>query len=116
MNSVATMDPLVVLTDQAALKVKEMIAENGASNLMLRVFVSGAGCSGPEYGFIFEEAKNDDDIMVDAGGIVLLIDSLSQDYLVGVEIDYRESAGTGQFVIRNPNITSNCNGCRSSCH
>ena len=104
---------LLVFTDAAALKVSELIQEEGNANLKLRVFVSGGGCSGFQYGFTFDETTNDDDTVMEKGGVTLLIDPMSYQYLVGAEIDYTESVEGAQFVIKNPNATSTC-GCGSS--
>jgi iron-sulfur cluster insertion protein len=105
-------DPLV-FTDNAAKKVKELIDDEGSPDLKLRVFVSGGGCSGFQYGFTFEEEVNDDDTQVNKDGVVLLIDPMSLQYLMGAEIDYTDSLQGSQFVIRNPNAQTTC-GCGSS--
>jgi iron-sulfur cluster insertion protein len=103
----------LIFTDSAAGKVKSLIEEEGNSNLKLRVFVSGGGCSGFQYGFTFDEAVNDGDTTVEKNGVTLLIDPMSYQYLVGAEIDYTEGLEGAQFVIRNPNATTTC-GCGSS--
>ncbi len=113
MNAVAEMPAPVVFTDSAASKVKELIIEEGNAELKLRVFVSGGGCSGFQYGFTFDEVKNEDDTVLEKAGVTLLIDPMSYQYLVGAEIDYTEGLEGSQFVIRNPNATSTC-GCGSS--
>ena len=113
MNAVAEMPAPVIFTDSAATKVKELIIEEGNAELKLRVFVSGGGCSGFQYGFSFDEVKNDDDTVLEKDGVMLLIDPMSYQYLVGAEIDYTEGLEGSQFVIRNPNATSTC-GCGSS--
>lgn len=100
-------------TDNAAGKVRELIAEEGNPELKLRVFVTGGGCSGFQYGFTFDEAASDDDTLLEKGGVTLLIDPMSYQYLVGAEIDYTEGLEGSQFVIRNPNASSTC-GCGSS--
>jgi len=105
-------DPLV-FTEAAALKVKELIEEEGNPDLMLRVFVSGGGCSGFQYGFTFDEVVNEGDTEVKKEGVKLLIDPMSFQYLTGAEIDYTEGLEGSQFVIRNPNATTTC-GCGSS--
>ena len=105
-------DPLV-FTDDAAAKVKSLIEEEDNDALMLRVFVSGGGCSGFQYGFTFDESITDGDTVVEKNGVKLLIDPMSFQYLVGGEIDYTEGLEGAQFVIRNPNATSTC-GCGSS--
>lgn len=100
-------------TDSAAEKVSELIAEEGNDQLKLRVYVSGGGCSGFQYGFTFDEESNDDDTLIEKNGVTVLIDSMSIDYLRGAEIDYKEDIGGAQFVIRNPNASTTC-GCGSS--
>lgn len=113
MNAVAEMQGPLVFTDSAARKVKELIDEEGNTGLKLRVFVTGGGCSGFQYGFTFDEDVNDDDTSMEKNGVVLLIDAMSYQYLAGAEIDYQEGLEGAQFVIKNPNATSTC-GCGSS--
>ena len=113
MNAPAEMPAPLLFTDNAARKVKELIAEEGNPELKLRVFVSGGGCSGFQYGFTFDEMTNEDDTVMEKNGVALLIDPMSYQYLVGAEIDYTESLEGSQFVIKNPNATSTC-GCGSS--
>ncbi|HNW78843.1 MAG TPA: iron-sulfur cluster insertion protein ErpA [Candidatus Competibacteraceae bacterium] len=105
-------DPLL-FTDAAALKVKELLEEEANPKLMLRVFVSGGGCSGFQYGFTFDESLTEGDTVVENHGVKLLIDPMSFQYLVGAEIDYTEGLEGAQFVIRNPNAVTTC-GCGSS--
>ena len=113
MNAPTDMPTPLVFTDNAANKVKELIQEEGNPALKLRVFVTGGGCSGFQYGFTFEEAANEDDTAMEKNGVTLLIDPMSYQYLVGAEIDYSEGLQGSQFVIKNPNATSTC-GCGSS--
>src|SRR6059036_1804549 len=113
MNAVAEMPAPLVFTDSAANKVKQLIDEEGNTELKLRVFVTGGGCSGFQYGFTFDEVKSDDDTVMEKNGVMLLIDPMSYQYLVGAEIDYTEGLEGAQFVIKNPNATSTC-GCGSS--
>ena len=103
----------LIFTESAAKKVKQLIDEEGNSALKLRVFISGGGCSGFQYGFTFDENVNDGDTAVEKCGVTLLIDPMSYQYLVGAEIDYTEGLQGEQFVIRNPNATTTC-GCGSS--
>ena len=84
-----------------------------AADLKLRVYISGGGCSGFQYGFEFDEEQAEDDIAVERDGAVLLVDPLSLQYLHGAEVDYAESLQGAQFVIRNPNAKTTC-GCGSS--
>lgn len=107
------MTDAIIFTDNAASKVGELIAEEGNDNLKLRVYVSGGGCSGFQYGFTFDEEVNEDDTCVEKGGVTVLIDAMSIQYLSGAEIDYKEDVNGAQFVIRNPNATTTC-GCGSS--
>lgn len=99
-----------IFSDNAASKVKELIEEEGNPDLKLRVFVTGGGCSGFQYGFTFDELVNEDDTTVEKAGVTLLVDPMSYQYLVGAEIDYVESIEGSQFTIKNPNATSTC-GC-----
>lgn len=103
----------IVFTDSAAGKVKELVEEEGNPELKLRVFVQGGGCSGFQYGFSFDEKTSADDTAVVNGGVTLLIDPMSYQYLVGAEIDYSEGIEGAQFVIKNPQAKSSC-GCGSS--
>lgn len=112
MPETQTSDPLL-FSDNAAHKVKQLIEEEGNPDLKLRVFVSGGGCSGFQYGFTFDEVTNEDDTVLNKNGVQLLIDPMSFQYLVGAEIDYQENLEGAQFVIKNPNATSTC-GCGSS--
>jgi iron-sulfur cluster insertion protein len=113
MNAPAEMTSPLIFTDSAANKVKELILEEGNPELKLRVFVTGGGCSGFQYGFTFDEVMNEDDTTMEKNGVTLLIDPMSFQYLVGAEIDYSEGLQGSQFVIKNPNATSTC-GCGSS--
>jgi iron-sulfur cluster insertion protein len=113
MNAPAEMPAPLLFTDSAANKVKELIAEEGNPELKLRVFVTGGGCSGFQYGFTFDEITSEDDTVMQKNGVTLLIDPMSFQYLAGAEIDYSEGLQGSQFVIKNPNATSTC-GCGSS--
>jgi iron-sulfur cluster insertion protein len=113
MNAVVEMPSPLVFSDSAAAKVKQLIDEEGNPDLKLRVFVQGGGCSGFQYGFTFDEVTNEDDTAMQKNGVTLLIDSMSYQYLVGAEIDYKEDLEGAQFVIKNPNATTTC-GCGSS--
>ncbi len=103
----------LIFTDSAANKVRHLIEEEKNDDLKLRVFISGGGCSGFQYGFTFDEAVQDGDTQVERNGVVLLVDPTSFQYLVGAEIDYTEDLEGSQFVIRNPNAVTTC-GCGSS--
>lgn len=105
--------PPLLFSDAAAAKVRELIDEEDNPHLKLRVFVSGGGCSGFQYGFTFDENTEEGDTVVEKGGVTLLIDPMSFQYLTGAEIDYSEGIEGAQFVIRNPNATTTC-GCGSS--
>ncbi|MDH5571215.1 MAG: iron-sulfur cluster insertion protein ErpA [Gammaproteobacteria bacterium] len=106
-------ESVVVFTEAAANKVKSLIIEEGNDNLMLRVFITGGGCSGFQYGFTFDENMQEGDTEVENCGVKLLIDPMSFQYLCGAEVDYKESLEGSQFVIRNPNASTTC-GCGSS--
>ena len=113
MSEMPEMPVPLIFTDNAAKKVKELVEEEKNPALMLRVFVSGGGCSGFQYGFTFEETAGEDDTRVEKDGVTLLIDPLSFQYLAGAEIDYQEGLNGAQFVIKNPNAKTTC-GCGSS--
>ena len=104
---------LLVFTEAAANKVKNLIEEENNDELKLRVFVSGGGCSGFQYGFTFDESVQDGDTKIERNGVMLLVDPMSFQYLSGAEIDYKEDLEGSQFVIKNPNATTTC-GCGSS--
>ena len=105
-------DP-IIFSDSAAKKVGSLIAEEGNENLKLRVYISGGGCSGFQYGFTFDEDVAEDDTQVPNDGVTVLVDAMSIQYLNGAEIDYKEDLSGAQFVIRNPNASTTC-GCGSS--
>lgn len=106
-------ESVVNFTDSAAAKVSDLIADEGNDSLKLRVYITGGGCSGFQYGFTFDEEVAEDDTQIEKRGVTVLIDSMSIQYLEGAEIDYKESVEGSQFVIRNPNATTTC-GCGSS--
>lgn len=106
-------DAPLQFTSAAAAKVRNLIAEEGNPALNLRVYISGGGCSGFQYGFEFDEQRTEDDLAVERDGVTLLVDPLSLQYLMGAEVDYRENLQGAQFVIRNPNAKTTC-GCGSS--
>lgn len=104
---------MLELTDNAVIKIKDLLAEEADPALNLRVFVQGGGCSGFQYGFTFDNSKNDDDFTVEKDGVTLLVDSMSSQYLMGARIDYVEELMGAQFKIDNPNAQTSC-GCGSS--
>lgn len=103
----------LVFTEHAAEKVKELGARQENTGAMLRVYIQGGGCSGFQYGFALEKAENQDDMVVETGGVKLVVDPMSFQYLMGAEIDYLEDLQGARFVINNPNATTTC-GCGSS--
>ncbi|MDO9476634.1 MAG: iron-sulfur cluster insertion protein ErpA [Pseudohongiella sp.] len=114
MTSVQTFEPVIIsLTDNAADKVKMLIDEEGTPDLKLRVFVTGGGCSGFQYGFSFESSVSDEDTVVQNKGATLLVDPLSYQYLVGAKVDYVENLEGARFVVKNPMASTTC-GCGSS--
>ena len=114
MSGVQTVEPSIMsFTDDAANRVQSLISEEGNDNLKLRVFVTGGGCSGFQYGFAFEEGVNEDDTVIENKGARLLVDPLSYQYLVGSKIDYVEGLEGSRFVVENPMATTTC-GCGSS--
>ena len=113
MNLAEETAPSLIFSVAAASKVKELIQDEGNDALMLRVFISGGGCSGFQYGFTFDEEVGEGDTVVENEGVKLLVDPMSFQYLSGAEIDYSEGMEGAQFVIRNPNASTTC-GCGSS--
>lgn len=106
--------PLPVLfSNDAASKVRELIVEEGNPGLMLRISVSGGGCAGFQYGFAFEQSCDGEDLVIEKGGVRVLVDPISLQYLRGAEVDFQDGADGARFVIRNPNARSTC-GCGSS--
>ncbi len=100
-------------SDSAVAKVRELIEEEENPNLKLRVFVTGGGCSGFQYGFSFDDSQDEEDTVVKRDGVSLLVDPMSYQYLVGATIEYQEGLQGSQFVVQNPNASSTC-GCGSS--
>ncbi len=112
-ETAASMSPDITFTDAAADKVKCLIEEENNPGLKLRIYISGGGCSGFQYGFTFDENITEGDIVVENGDVALVIDPMSYQYLTGAEVDYTEGLEGAQFVVRNPNATTTC-GCGSS--
>jgi iron-sulfur cluster insertion protein len=112
-TSYQQIDAPLAVSDAAAAKVRELLAEEGNDALKLRVYISGGGCSGFQYGFTFDEEQDADDLAIVREGITVLVDPMSLQYLMGAEVDYTESLHGAQFVVRNPNARTTC-GCGSS--
>ena len=114
MSVAETFDPTSInLSGRAIKKVRDLVAEEENDQLKLRVFITGGGCSGFQYGFTFDEVAKPDDWVVENQGVSLLVDALSYQYLAGAEIDYSEGIEGAHFIIRNPNAETTC-GCGSS--
>ena len=103
----------LVFTHAAADKAKSLISEEGNENLKLRVFITGGGCSGFEYGFTFDEDAEDDDTHIEQEGVTLLIDPMSYQYLAGAQVDFKQDLQGSRFVVTNPNAATTC-GCGNS--
>ena len=103
----------ITFSDRAADKVKALMVAEGDAQLNLRVFVTGGGCNGFSYGFTFDDDVQEDDAVVDNGGVTMLVDAMSYPYLDGSEVDYVEDLSGSQFVVTNPNASSTC-GCGNS--
>jgi iron-sulfur cluster insertion protein len=104
---------MINITDFAAIKIADIMAEENNPKAKLRTFVQGGGCSGFTYGFTIDEEQNEDDFVIEKSGVVILVDSMSMQYLQGAKIDYQDDLSGSQFVISNPNAQSTC-GCVSS--
>lgn len=114
MSVAAAFDPTTLtLTERAVYKVRELIGEEANQDLKLRVFITGGGCSGFQYGFSFDEDAADDDTRIEREGVVMLVDSMSFPYLAGSEVDYTEGLEGSRFIVNNPNATTTC-GCGAS--
>lgn len=100
-------------SDSAIAKVRELVEEEENPNLKLRVYVTGGGCSGFQYGFSFDDSQDEDDTAIEKDGATLLVDPMSYQYLVGATIEYTEGLQGSQFIVNNPNASSTC-GCGSS--
>ncbi len=114
-NTTTEATPVLTVTPGAVSKIKEILAERDLTDHALRVFVSGGGCSGLQYGMAIEPQALEDDARVEVDGVRLLVDSVSLDYLRGASIDYVDDVMGGGFRIDNPNATSGCNCGQSSC-
>lgn len=101
------------LTARAVRKVQELVAEEENQSLKLRVYITGGGCSGFQYGFSFEELAAEDDAAIEKDGVTVLVDPMSFQYLVGSEVDYTEGLEGSRFIVTNPNATTTC-GCGAS--
>ena len=113
MENPAVNEDVIKVTQNAANKVKALIKDEGNDALKLRVYVTGGGCSGFQYGFTFDENINEGDAAIEKDGVTFLVDPMSYQYLVGAELDYKEDLQGAQFIIRNPNASTTC-GCGSS--
>ena len=103
----------IEITNSAILKIADILAEENDPLVTLRVFVQGGGCSGFNYGFTLEHDQNEDDFVIKKPGLTMLVDAMSMQYLQGSTVDYKEDLMSSEFVIKNPNATSQC-GCGSS--
>lgn len=113
MSEVAQAPLPIQMTDAAANKVKSLITEEENPELKLRVYITGGGCSGFQYGFTFDEKINDGDTVVEKNGVTMVVDPMSLQYLVGGSVDYTEGLEGSRFTVSNPNATTTC-GCGSS--
>ncbi len=114
MSVAQSFNPTAVnLSERAVAKVRQLVAEEENDELKLRVFITGGGCSGFQYGFTFDELSAEDDTTIERDGVTVLIDPMSYPYLAGSEVDYSEGLEGSRFVVNNPNATATC-GCGSS--
>lgn len=104
---------MIEITDSAKTKIAELIKEENDPDLKLRTFVQGGGCSGFQYGFTFDNEQNEDDFEFDLGGYIMLVDSMSMQYMTGAVIDYKDDLMGASFSIKNPQAQTTC-GCGSS--
>ena len=114
MSVAETFNPSSInLSARAVQKVRALVTDEENDQLKLRVFITGGGCSGFQYGFTFDELVADDDTVLESDGVTLLVDPMSLQYLAGSEVDYTEGLEGSRFVVNNPNATATC-GCGSS--
>ncbi|MFT5710654.1 MAG: iron-sulfur cluster assembly accessory protein [Halioglobus sp.] len=114
MSAVESFNPSNInLSARAVQKVRELVTEEENEELKLRVFITGGGCSGFQYGFTFDELVADDDTSIEKDGVTVLVDPMSFPYLAGSEVDYTEGLEGSRFMVNNPNATATC-GCGSS--
>jgi iron-sulfur cluster insertion protein len=111
--SPATTFQMLSLSRSACGKVAELVAGSGNAALKLRIFITGGGCAGFQYGFALDERCDEDDLRLDTDGVTVLVDGMSMQYLQGASIDYEEGLQGARFVIHNPNASSSC-GCGNS--
>lgn len=104
---------MITINPSAISKITELLKEENNPKLKLRTFVQGGGCSGFQYGFTFDEEQNEDDFIIEEGGVMVLVDSMSMQYLQGSVIDYKDDLMGSSFSINNPNAETTC-GCGSS--
>lgn len=104
---------LLQFTDSAVSKVKNLILNEDNPNLKLRIYITGGGCSGFQYGFTFDDKVNEDDFTIEKQGVALVVDPISLQYLVGASVDYSEGLEGSRFIVTNPNAKTTC-GCGSS--
>ena len=103
----------IIFTDAAANKVGTLLQDEENNAMHLRVYVTGGGCAGFQYGFSFDENKDESDTLVEKNGVKLVVDPMSIQYLLGAEIDFQEDLQGARFVIKNPNANTTCS-CGSS--
>lgn len=113
MTSEVEMALPIYFSDSAAIQVKGLIEEENNPEMKLRVYVTGGGCSGFQYGFTFDGKVNEGDTLIENSGVTLVIDSMSLQYLVGGTVDYTSGLDGSRFFVNNPNATATC-GCGSS--
>lgn len=103
----------IEFTAAAANRARALIEDDGNPDLKLRVFISGGGCSGFEYGFTFDEDVEDEDTRIDSEGVTLVVDSMSYQYLMGAQVDFKQDLQGSRFIVTNPNAATTC-GCGNS--
>ena len=104
---------MLSLSNSALKKLEQIMYDENNSNLKLRVFVQGGGCSGFQYGFTLDELQNEDDYLIKDSNVEILLDVMSSQYLENAEIDFVDDISGSSFVIKNPNAKTTC-GCGSS--
>ena len=107
------MDNYIDITESAIKRLSTLLKDEEDKNTKLRIYITGGGCSGFQYGFTFDSNKSDDDLIIDKESVSIIVDPMSMQYLIGSVLDFQEGLEGSRFVIKNPNAKTTC-GCGSS--
>lgn len=107
------MDNYIDITESAVKRLSTLLKDEEDKNTKLRIYITGGGCSGFQYGFTFDSNKSDDDLIIEKKGVSIVVDPMSMQYLIGSVLDFTEGLEGSRFVVKNPNAKTTC-GCGSS--